>query len=39
MNTYGVVRTLVSGVFSVAKFIILSILRLGRWCWDRVHVR
>jgi len=39
MNAYDVVRTLVSGVFSLAKVIILSILRLGRWCWDRVHVR
>ena len=38
MNAYGVVRVIVLGVFSVVKFVILSVLRLGRWCRDRIHV-
>jgi len=38
MNVFGTIRTIIVAVFSIVKFTILSILRLGRWCWDRIHL-
>jgi len=34
----SIIRGVVLGIFTVVKFIILSILRLGRWCWDRISL-
>ena len=39
MNAFTVIRGVVIGIFTVAKFIVISILRLGRWCWDRINLR
>jgi len=39
MNAFGAIRTIVFGVLTLAKFVILSIFRLGRWCWDRIHLK
>jgi hypothetical protein len=39
VNAFAIVRSIVAGVFSIAKFIILSLLRVGRWCWDRIRLR
>jgi len=39
MNVFGTIRTIIVAVFSIVKFAVLSILRLGRWCLDRVHLR
>ena len=39
MNLSRMVRAILNGVFWVVKFTILSILRLGRWCWDKIHLK
>jgi len=39
VNAFGIVRAIISGLFAVAKFAVLSILRIGRWCWDRIHIK
>jgi len=39
MSVFGIIRAVVLGVFSIFKFAILSVLRLGRWCWDRIHLK
>jgi len=39
MNAFTIVRSVVVGILSVVKFIILSILRLSKWCWDRINLR
>jgi len=39
MNAFNVARGMLSSVFSVAKYIIIYFLRLGRWCWDRIRLR
>jgi len=39
MRLSSIARDMVVGVFALGKFIVLSVLRLGRWCWDRIHLR
>ena len=39
MNAFGAIRAIIVGVLSLVKLTVLSVLRLGRWCWDRIHLR
>jgi len=39
MKAFTVVRAVVIGIITMVKFVVLSILRLGKWCWDRINLR
>jgi len=36
MEFSSLVSAVVGGLFTVLKFTILSILKLGRWVWDKL---
>jgi len=38
MNAFAAIRAIIVGALSLVKLAVLSILRLGRWCWDRIHL-
>jgi hypothetical protein len=39
MSAFRVVLNIGGGIWSAVKFVILSVLSLMRWCWDRIHMR
>jgi len=39
VNVFGIIRSIIFAVFTIVKFTILSVLRLGRWCWDRIRMK
>jgi hypothetical protein len=39
MTVFSVVRAIVVGAAGILKFTILSLIRAGRWLWDRVHLQ
>ena len=39
MTVLSFVMAVLGGILEVLKFAVLSALRLGRWLWDKAHLR
>jgi len=34
----GALHAMISGLVEIARFVVISALKVGRWLWDRAHL-